>query len=111
MKNVVSQTDATKGNATAQPVNNQPKLRVWWIPQVPMKPFLVPVRNIREAQLVLDALARYDRFQFENNIKPDYCNAGGLSYFDEGENDWLDWEDDDGNNIDHTEGGYLSTAV
>lgn len=106
MEPVVSQTDATKGNATAQPVK---ELRVWWVPQMPMKAFHVPVRDIREAHLILDALARYDTFQFENNIKPDYCNAGGLEEFEGGE--WLEWEDEDGNDIDHTEGGHLFEAV
>jgi len=40
---------------------------------------------------VTDTLARYDAFQLDENIKPDYCNAGGLSVFDDGE--WVDWED------------------
>lgn len=73
-------------------------LRVWWIPQIPMKPFTVPVRSLREAKLLLSALANYDAFQFENNIKPDYCNTGGLSVFEEGE--WLDWYSEDGLGID-----------
>lgn len=73
-------------------------LRVWWIPQVPMKPFYVPVETIREAKLVLDALAKYDQFQFENNVKPDYCNAGGLEIFEDG--DWEDWCSADGYDID-----------
>lgn len=76
-------------------------LRVWWIPQVPMKAFTVPVRTIREAKLLLGALSNYDTFQFKNNIKPDYCNAGGLSVLEDGE--WNDWCDDDGNDIDSTE--------
>lgn len=66
-----------------------------------MKAFTVPVRTIREAKLLLAALADYDTFQFENNIKPDYCNAGGLSVLEDGE--WTDWSDDDGNDIDETE--------
>ncbi len=73
------------------------KLRVWWIPQVPMEPFKVDVQNLVEARLMIDALADYDSFQYNNNIKPDYCNVGGLEEFD-GE-EWLEWEDDDGNNI------------
>ena len=75
-------------------------LRVWWIPQVPMKPFLVAVGNLREAKLLLDTLAKYDAFQFENRIKPDYCNTGGLSVFEDGE--WCDWADEEGNDIDET---------
>ena len=74
-------------------------LRVWWIPQLPMKPFHVPVKSIREAKLILDTLADYDLFQFENHVKPDYSNAGGLEEFDGTE--WL--EDDEGNDIDNIE--------
>jgi hypothetical protein len=74
-------------------------LRVWHIPQVPMKPFHVEVKSIREAKLILDALAFYDIFQFKNNIKPDYCNAAGLEVFEGGE--WTEWYDgESGNCID-----------
>ena len=73
-------------------------LKVWWIPQIPMKPFEVPVKRIIDAMLLLNVLADYDIFQFENNIKPDYSNAGGLMIFEDGE--WVDWEDEDGNSID-----------
>lgn len=73
-------------------------LRVWWIPQVPMKPFYVPVENIDQAVFLLDTLAKYDIFQFENKVKPDYCNAGGLNVYEDGE--WVDWQTDDGEDID-----------
>ena len=55
-------------------------LRVWWIPQVPMKAFHVPVADLAEAKLVIDTLAKYDLFQLENKIKPDFCNAGADSH-------------------------------
>lgn len=73
-------------------------LKVWWIPQIPMKQFEVPVKSPKEAVLILDTLARYDAFQFENNIKPDYCNAGGLLVFEDGE--WTEWYSKDGEDID-----------
>jgi hypothetical protein len=73
------------------------KFRVWWIPQVPMKPFYIPVNSLEEARLVLDTLAIYDLFQLKNNIKPDYCNVGGLQSFetDPEINDWCDWYDEE----------------
>jgi len=72
--------------------NKQGDLQVWWIPQVPMKSFTVPVSSVAEGVKVMDLLAAYDIFQFENNVKPDYCNAGGLNVFEEGE--WVDWYDE-----------------
>ena len=76
-------------------------LRIWWIPQMPMQPFHVDVANVHEAKLLLDTLARYDTFQFEHNIKPDYSNAGGLEVFEDGE--WCEWCDEEGADIDATE--------
>jgi hypothetical protein len=84
-------------------------LQVWWIPQVPGKPFTVPVATPAEAKKLLDVLANYDIFQFENRIKPDYCNAGGLSVFEDGE--WTDWEDDEGRSIDDSLSGDGGEAV
>jgi hypothetical protein len=77
------------------------ELQVWWIPQAPAKPFTIPVKSIREGKLLLSALANYDLFQFENNIKPDYCNAGGLSVMEDGE--WCDWESEEGLPIDEVD--------
>lgn len=72
------------------------KLRVWHIPQVPMKPFYVPVETPEEAIKILDVLADYDLFQLEHNIKPDYCSIQGLQEWDEEEQDWLEWSTEDG---------------
>lgn len=74
------------------------KLRVWWIPQVPGKSFYFPVDTAMEGAKIMNCLAEYDRFQFDNKIKPDYANTGGLQMFEDGSwTDWLDeetWEDD-----------------
>lgn len=78
-------------NATAK----HGDLRVWWIPQVPGKPFHQEVDNLKEAKLLLTTLARYDAFQFENRIKPDYANAGGLLVYDtdmEEGGEWVDYD-------------------
>lgn len=76
-------------------------LRVWWIPQVPMKAFHVSVKNVRDAKIVMKVLEDYDIFQYRNHVKPDYCNAGGLNVFEDGE--WIEWYDDKGNCIDDLE--------
>lgn len=73
-------------------------MRVWHIPQIPGKAFHVSVGNPEEAKKILDVLAYYDLFQFENRIKPDYCNAAGLEVFEDGE--WCEWYSEDGESID-----------
>lgn len=74
-------------------------LQVWWVPQVPMKPFAVDVANVAEGAKIMEVLAAYDDFQFKNRIKPDYCNAGGLRRWCEDSGDgtpgWEDWYDDE----------------
>ncbi len=66
------------------------KLRVWWIPQVgSSNSFYIPVKSVEEGKKVMDLLAAYDMFQLQNNIKPDFCNVGGLQMFVDGE--WEDW--------------------
>ena len=67
------------------------KLRVWWIPQVPMQSFYVPVTSVEEGKKVMDMLAAYDAFQLQNKVKPDYCNTGGLQMYDEENKEWIDW--------------------
>lgn len=73
------------------------KLKVWWIPQVPMKAFEVEVLTVDEGRKISEVLANYDLFQFENRVKPDYCNAGGIScshpMIDGGE--WFDVPEDE----------------
>ena len=73
------------------------KLRVWHNCQVgAVKNFYVEVESIEQAWKILNTLWDYDLFQYENNIKPDYCNASGLEYFDD---DWwwtcTPWSTDD----------------
>ena len=84
------------------------KYRVAWFPQVPCKPFHVPVRTLREAKFIMLTLANYDLFQFQHHIKPDYSHAGVLQVFDSEdtedgpEGSWVDWhgENDDGCELD-----------
>lgn len=70
-------------------------LIVWHIPQVPMKPFKVPVDSPEEGAKVMAILAAYDKFQLDNNVKPDYSNAQGLLGAD-GD----DWESEGGESVD-----------
>lgn len=79
-------------------MDKQNELRVWWIPQVPMNPFHVPVKTVAEGALVLQVLAFYDLFQLKNRIKGDFANTGGLEVFNDG--DWEEWEDEEADGID-----------
>lgn len=69
-------------------------LRVWYIPQVPMKPFTVEVPDLRTGKLVLDALSGLSLFEYVNRVKPDYSDAGGISRYEADEEDggfgWFD---------------------
>ena len=79
------------------PMTSEPKegdLQAWWIPQIPGKSFTVHVDTAEEGIRLLEVLASYDMFQLENNIKPDFSNAGGLNVLEGGE--WIDWESPDG---------------
>lgn len=71
------------------------KLRVSHFPQIPCKPFIVLVKGLYEAKSIMDTLANYDLFQFDNNIKPDYSNMTVLEEWDEEENSWVSWMDDE----------------
>lgn len=76
--------------------DNEPtKYRIWHIPQVPMKAFYVEVPDRKTAVILTNALANYDEFQYENNIKPDYANAGGIQRWDEVDGEWVDVHDED----------------
>lgn len=67
---------------------------------MPMKAFTVDVELVAEGVKIMDVLANYDIFQYENKIKPDYCNAGGLNMWDEdcdgeGNPGWVSWYDEE----------------
>lgn len=81
-------------------IMSEEKLRVWHNCQVgAVKNFYVEVESIEQAWKILNTLWDYDLFQYKNNIKPDYCNASGLEYFDEEEQEWCEWYDDGGYDI------------
>ena len=68
------------------------QMRIWHIPQVgaSVPTFYVPVASVQEASKLLDVIWDYDNFQYENKIKPDYCNASGLQVY--GANfEWEEW--------------------
>ena len=80
---------------------NQPQLgdlKVWWIPQIPGKRFEYEIKTIEEGELLLDALAEYDQFLYDNNHRTDYSNAGGIVVLEDNGNpedpSWYDYEEE-----------------
>jgi hypothetical protein len=71
------------------------KFKVWHIPQVPMKAFEFETEDLKTAVVVMEQLAFYDLFQFENKAKGDYSNASGISEWIEEEQEWWDIDDFD----------------
>ena len=78
------------------------RLKVWHIPQVPMEAFEVFVDGVEQGISLMNVLADYDRFQFEHRVKPDYCNANGISYLDT-DGEWSDLDVTDDDEIDYVE--------
>lgn len=77
-------------------------LRVWYIPQVPMRPYIVDIPRrerasdkayLEGAAFVLDAIVGLSIFELENRVKPDYCDATGIERFEDGE--WCEVEEED----------------
>lgn len=95
-------------DTTSEGEPSEGALRVCWVPQVPGEAFYVRVGSLMEAKKLIQVLAEYDQFQLANNIKPDYCNAGGLSVFEDGE--WCDWTNADGDDIDSLGYSELTTS-
>ncbi len=73
-------------------------LRIWYVPQAPMDSYTQPVDSIEEGFKILDAIYQVALFEFENRLKPDYSNAGGVSRYEtngEGGFDWYDVDEDE----------------
>jgi hypothetical protein len=73
------------------------KFKVRAIPQIPMDAYEVEVPDYRTGKIVERALAGYDLFQYDNNVKGDYSNALGVCVLHptETENEWWDIEPDE----------------
>lgn len=71
------------------------KFKVWYIPQVPMKAWEVEVQSLDTARLVLECVVQFSNFEFENKVKPDYSDVGGICEWVDGE--WEDVDEMEGN--------------
>ena len=68
------------------------RFRVYHIPQVPMKAIRVQCNSLATAMGLLDVLAQYDLFQLHHRVKPDYCNASGIEYYDFDTEEWYEFD-------------------
>lgn len=77
-------------------------MRVYFIPEIanPQNIFCKEVSSVEEARIVLDTLADFNLFEIEQKIVPDIAgNMSGLQVWNENEQEWEEWEDEEGNNI------------
>lgn len=68
-------------------------LEVWYIPQIPGTAFRERASDLATAKKILDVLSRFSLFEFENRVKPDYADAGGIHRWEsdgEGGYRWYD---------------------
>ncbi|OZB79885.1 hypothetical protein [Microbacterium sp. 13-71-7] len=82
---------------TERPMTNK-RFRIWYVPQVPMKAFTREFDDLDAAKMVLNAVIDFSIFEFENDVKPDYSDAAGISRWEsdgDGGFDWFDLEEDE----------------
>lgn len=75
-----------------------PKLRVCWYPTLGLgEPFIIPVKDIFEADRVRTILSYYDQYEIENGVKRDdgSVNFGTIEMFDKETDEWVPWEYED----------------
>ena len=70
------------------------KYRIYYIHNMPGKPFIYEVESPKVGLLVLDALYNTMLDLFDRHVIPDYANVGGVEYFDEHFQEWHEWDED-----------------
>lgn len=68
--------------------------KVWYIPQVPMKAFEHVVDDLKTAENVLSAIYEFSAFEYENKVKPDYADMGGIAEWNTTDKSWEDVDGD-----------------
>ncbi|QSL99815.1 hypothetical protein SEA_ODAY_71 [Gordonia phage ODay] len=73
-------------------------LKIWYIHQVPGKPYSQAVPDIATGQAILDAVYQVALFGLEHRWWPDFANMGGISRYekyDDGDEGWFDLDDEE----------------
>lgn len=72
-------------------MENNLNLKVVHTSPFPGKSFEYAVDNLVHAWLVLNTLASYDEFHLSNNIRTDFSSTQVLLVWDDGEEEWIDY--------------------
>lgn len=93
--------------AQTKPVEGD--IQIWYIPQIPGKPYTVNVlsRDLGEAYRILDAIIGLSIFEFENKVKPDYADAAGICRWESDGDGGFNWYEVDEEEIEEATSGYL----
>lgn len=75
-------------------MENATRFKIFYIPQVPMPAFEREYEDFETAKEVLNAIINFSIFEYDNNVKPDYSDVAGISFYDEEYGDWEDIEED-----------------
>lgn len=75
-------------------MENATRFKIFYIPQVPMPAFEREYEDFETAKEVLNAIINFSIFEYDNNVKPDYSDVAGISYWEEAEQDWEDVEEE-----------------
>lgn len=73
-------------------------LRIWYVPQVPMPAYTRSIESVEEGFKTLEVIYELAIFEFENKVKPDFCNMGVVARYEidgAGGFDWYDVDEDE----------------
>ena len=75
--------------------NNNTGLRIYFF-ILGTEPWTKEVSSPEEAKSIIDAIANFVNYQIDNHVFPDHCSSAGLEMWDEGSEEWVEWEDEEG---------------
>lgn len=71
------------------------KFKIWYMHQIGGPAYEQPVDSAEEGQKILDAIYQVALYLYQNRMAPDYANTGGITYWDEVESEWFDYDPED----------------
>lgn len=75
------------------------KLRVWYT-ILGTETYYQEVKTPEEAKLVIDSIARFLNTKVKEGVFSDHSSAAGLEEWSEEMDEWQEWYDDDGLDLD-----------